>query len=189
MTFRFKEVQPDEALAELLKTLRFLVVTEVAQYKIESDVSLNEYPFHEEPKFAAFFDSFSEYASSKWTSRVDGNWDFSKVPFRKSTKKMDGIYKILRTGGAQSETYDVSEALTIEETLRIGFQKGADSLLIFAFARYKLSDTKVDTGFTVDLGNLGETSSFFEQLAWDELIFIINPKYSTLYVVACTDTD
>ena len=189
MKFSFKEVQPDEALSELLKTLRFLVVTEVAQYKIESDVSLFNYPFDEEQKYRAFFDAFSDYASPKWTSRVDGNWDFSKVPFRRSTEKMDGIYKILRTGGAQSETYNVSEALTIEETLRISFQKGAESLLIFAVPRYKLSSDKADTGYTVDMGNLGEISSFFEQLAWDELIFIINQKYKTLYVVACTDTD
>jgi hypothetical protein len=190
MTFSFQEVQPDYALEELYKTLRSLVVTEIAQYEIESDYPLADYPFHEEEKYRVFFDAFSEYASPLWNTRVDGEWDFSKFPFRKSARIMDGIYKLLRTGGASSETHNSDEALTVEEILRIRFQKGAATLLIFAVGQYRLSENENDTGFIAPgSGNLGEISSFFEQLAWDDLIFIINPKYRTLYVIACTDED
>ncbi|MFW9768492.1 MAG: hypothetical protein ACFFEM_06695 [Candidatus Thorarchaeota archaeon] len=189
MSITFKEIPPDDALEELYNTMKSLVVVEVAQYKIESDTPLVDYSFHEESKFREFFDSFSSYASPLWSSRISMPWDFSKVPFRKSSTKLDGVYKILRTGGAHSETTHKDDALTIEETLRVAFQKGAPTLLIFAVAHYKLSSENSDSGFVVSLGNLGEISPFFEQLGWDDLMFVINPKYKTLYVIACTDTD
>jgi len=187
--FTFQEVQPDHALDDLYNTLKSLVVVEVSQYKIESDTPLVDYPFHEEEKFREFFHSFSTYANPLWSSRLGITWDFSRVPFRLSTTKLDGVYKILRTGGAHSETHHSGEALQLEETLRIAFQKNAPSLFIFAVAHYKLSNDNGESGFVVSLGNLGEISPFFEQLGWDDLIFVINPKYKTLYVIACTDSD
>jgi hypothetical protein len=189
MLLSFKEVTPDSALDELCSTLKSLVVIKVGQYRIDSDIPLSEYPFHDESKYHEFFEAFSQYANPLWSSRVGMNWDFSKIPFRKSSPMLDGVYKILRTGGARNETHHMDEALRIEETLRIAFQKGAPSLLIFAVAHYKLSNENSDSGFVVSLGNLGEISPFFEQLGWDDLIFIINPKYKTLYVIACTDSD
>jgi hypothetical protein len=189
MVFSFHEIQPGDTLDELYNTLKSLVVVEVAQYKIQSDIPLTEYPFHEESAYHEFFESFSQYANPLWSSRLGVQWDFSRVPFRKSSSKLDGVYKILRTGGAQSETHLKDDALAIEERFRIKFQKGASSLLIFAVGHYKLSNDNGDSGFVVSLGNLGEISPFFEQLGWDDLIFIINPKFKTLYVIACTDED
>jgi hypothetical protein len=189
MVLKFQEVQPGNTLDELYNTLKSLVVVEVAQYKIESDHPLTEYPFHEESKFHEFFESFSEYASPLWSARLGTHWDFSKVPFRKSSTTLDGVYKILRTGGAHSETHLKHEALAIVERFKIRFQKGATSLLIFEVAHYKLANDNGGSGFVISLGNLGEVSSFFEQLGWDDLIFIINPKHNILYVIACTDSD
>jgi hypothetical protein len=192
MTFKFTEVEPDNTLNELYQILKALVDTEVAQYDIETDIPLTDYPFQDSSKFNEFFCDLSDYANQHWTSRVNNEWDFSKVPFRKSSDKIDGLYKILRTGGAYSENYQKREALDIEEKFRKQLQKDSSNLFIFSIVNYTISDDKEGQdikGVIVDLGNIGEISSFFEQLAWDDLIFIINPKYKILYVIAFTDTD
>lgn len=192
MNFKFREVETDGTLKELYRILKHLVDTEVAQYDIETDIPLVDYPFQDASKYNEFFCDLSDYANQLWTSRVNNDWDFSKVPFRKSSDKIDGLYKILRVGGAYSENHQKKEAIKIEENLRRHFQKDSPDLFIFSIPDYKFTDDKEGQdikGFTVDLGTLGEISSFFEQLAWDDLIFIINPKYKVLYVIACTDTD
>jgi hypothetical protein len=190
--FKFSECEPDNALKELYQILKGLVDTEVAQYNIETEIHLSDYPFNDRSKFNDFFYDLSEYANHLWALRVNNDWDFSKVPFRKSSGMIDGLYKILRTGGAYSENYSKNEALNIEEKIRRQFQKDSPDLLIFSVVDFEITDDKEGQdikGFILDLGNIGEISSFFEQLAWDDLIFIINPKFQTLYVIVFTDTD
>ena len=192
MTFKFNEMEPDDTLKELRHILKTLVDSELAQYEIETDLPLLDYPFQDSSKYNEFFQDLSDYANQQWSSRVNSDWDFSRVPFRKSSDKIDGLYKILRTGGAYSKNYQKEEALNIEEKIRRQLQKDTPNLFIFSVVSYEITIDKEGQdikGFIVDLGNLGEISSFFEQLAWDDLIFIINPKYRTLYVIAFTDTD
>jgi len=192
LNFTFREVEPDDALKELHQILKAIVDTELAQYDIESDLLLVDYPFEDPSKYNDFFSGLSEHANQKWATRVNNDWDFSKVPFRKSSDKIDGLYKILRTGGAYSENYHKSEALNIEEKIRRRFQKDSPDLLIFSIVDFEITEDKEGQdikGSILDLGNIDEISSFFEQLAWDDLIFIINPKFHTLYVIAFTDTD
>ena len=192
MIFKFIECEPDNALKELYQVLKGLVDTEVAQYNIETEMHLLEYPFYDQSKFNDFLLDLSEHANHQWALRVNNDWDFSKVPFRKSSHMIAGLYKILRTGGAYSENYSKSEALNIEEKIRRQFQKDSPDLLIFSVVDFEITDDEEGQdikGSILDLGNIGEISSFFEQLAWDDLILIINPKYKILYVIAFTDTD
>jgi hypothetical protein len=192
LIFKFFECEPDNALKELYQALKGLVDTEVAQYNIETEIHLSDYPFHDRSKFNDFFLDLSEHANHRWALRVNNDWDFSKVPFRESSDMIDGLYKILRTGGSYSENYSKSEAQNIEEKIRRQLQKDSPNLVIFSVVEFEITDDKEDQdikGSILDLGNIGEISSFFEQLAWDDLLLIINPKYKTLYVIAFTDTD
>ncbi|MFX1605420.1 MAG: hypothetical protein ACFFDD_05885 [Promethearchaeota archaeon] len=192
MNFTFRDVEADDALKELRQILKTIVDTEVAQYIIETDLSLVDYPFNDPSKYSDFFHDLSDDANQQWASRVNSDWDFSKVPFRRSSDRIDGLYKILRTGGAYSENYPKGKALKIEDKIRRQFQKDSPNLLIFSIVNFEITDDMEGQdfkGFIIDLGNIGEISSFFEQLAWDDLIFIINPKYYILYVIAFTDTD
>lgn len=157
---------------------------------IKSNQSLEGPVFENEESYSTFFKLFSDYANPLWRERVCVDWDFAKVPFRRSIERIDGLLKILRTGGAYSEEYTKNEASKIEERFRTEIQRDAPSILIFCIAKYKLYEVDdTVTGYIVQIKDLGHISSFFEQLAWDDLIFIINPRYSMMYVIAFTDTD
>ncbi len=49
----------------------------------------------------------------------------------------------------------------------------------------------VSKGFIlpVEMLELKKISAFFENLAWDGLMFILNPDHQTLHVIALTDID
>jgi len=186
----FEEIEPDQHLKELKAILDSLVDSEVAQYQIKSDQSLEGFDFENEESYSTFFKLFSDYANPLWRERVCVDWDFARVPFRRSSERIDGLLKILRTGGAYSEQYTKDAAYKIEEKIRTEIQRDAPSILIFCIVKYKLSeDDDTVTGYIVQIKDLGHISSFFEQLAWDDLIFIINLRYNMMYVIAFTDTD
>ena len=186
MTFNFIETEPDDALSELNNFVGVLVGSIVMQYKIETNQQLNIQFFRNQDNYILFFKEFADYANSTWNEKFSGNWDFKEVPFRESSKKIDGVIKILRTGGPYSEVFEKNIAMILEEEFRKKFQKDSSELVIFCIADYKVSES---LSFTVDIHDLGKISTWFELIAWDDLIFIINPNYNTLYVIAFTDED
>lgn len=107
-----------------------------------------------------------------------------------------GLFRILKTGSAytsaEGEPYTEEEAAIIEEKHRKALQRDADSLLIFC---YVLDDTRgedVSSGFGIPKEMLeirDRISPWFEAVAWDDLMFIINPKHNMLYIIAYTDSD
>ncbi len=196
MKISFTEEDPDETLEELSSILGFVEV-EVAQYFVESDEPLEDFDFGDPTEYRKFFAQFAEYANQLWSSRTRTQWDFGKVPFRISNPTMSGVYRILRTGGAYSgagkdaNAMGKVDAIEIEGRLRAGFQKDANSLHIFCVVEFTHTDD-AGSSFLVDMESydqLGNVSQFFNRIAWDDLLFIINPEYSTLYVIAFTDTD
>ncbi|MHA2003363.1 MAG: hypothetical protein ACXACG_16050 [Candidatus Thorarchaeota archaeon] len=191
MNLKFTEVDNDETLNELYSILDFVEV-EVAQYKIDASEPITKYDFKDPEKFKNFFEQFAADANPLWRGRARGEWDFAKVPYRESSATVKGVYRLLRTGGAYSETYEEGKASEIEEDLRKRFKKDSDSLPVFCVVESEYPDDDSTGGFTVDMKAyevLGEISSFFNLIAWDDLIFIINPKYETLYTIAYTDVD
>ena len=196
MKLTFAEEDPDETLEELTSILGFIEV-EVAQYFVESDEQLEYCDFEDPTEYKKFFTQFAEYANPLWSARTGTQWDFGRVPFRDSSSTISGVYRILRTGGAYSgagkDAYAVekTEAIEIEGQLRSGFQKNANSLHIFCIVEFTHTND-AGSSFLVDMTSyeqLGDISQFFNRIAWDDLIFIINPQYNTLYVIAFTDTD
>ena len=187
MDFSFLEKESDETLIELSKTAGALVSTITAQYEIKTDLVLNKEFFQDEGNFSFFFKKFAEYANPFWTKKFNSIWDFSKVPFRESNSRIEGVIKILRTGGPLTEVYEKETAIAMEEEFRREFQGDSSELVIFCIANYEISDESLS--FTVDIKDLSKISNWFELLAWDDLIFIINPKYNSLYVIAFTDED
>ncbi len=189
MLFKFTEELTDSILEELAKELVMGAV--VAQYKIESDVSLDTYDFQDHEKYRSFFEQFAEYANERWTRNTTVDWDFSVFPFREPSDILRGLYRILKTGGAYSDGLGDNETTKIEEKYRKELQKDSNSLIIFCAVREDFRDVDVSTGFGVsdDMVELATISQFFEIVAWDGLMFVINPDYSTLYVIAFTDTD
>jgi len=195
MHLTFIEEDPDDTLLELASIIGFVEV-EIAQYYVESDGHLENYDFTNIEEYRHFFTDFAEYANPIWSSRTRVEWDFNKVPFRYSSDTIMGFYRILRTGGAYSgdgtnaNALEKTEASAIEARLRAGFQQNANSLQIFCVVEF----THMNAGdsFLVDMDSyeqLGDISLFFNKIAWDDLIFIINPEYGTLYVIAYTDSD
>ncbi|MFX1518671.1 MAG: hypothetical protein ACFFCD_01930 [Promethearchaeota archaeon] len=167
MILSFEKIEPDEHLKELKSTLDSLVVAEVAQYQIKSDQSLESFDFENEESYSTFFKLFSDYANPLWRERVYADWDFARVPFRRSNERIDGLLKILRTGGAYSEQYTKDVAYRFEKQFRTEIQRDAPSILIFCIAKDTLSeDDDTVTGYVVQIKNLGRLSSFFEQLSW-----------------------
>jgi hypothetical protein len=196
MKLTFTEEDPDETLEELSTILGFVEV-EIAQYFVESDESLEDFDFGNPTEYRTFFSQFADYANPLWNSRMRGDWDFSKVPYRYPSDIIKGVYRILRTGGAYSgagkdaNALGKVEALEVEGRLRAGFQKNANSLHIFCIVEFTHTND-AGSSFLVDMASydqLGDISQFFNRIAWDDLIFIINPQYNTLYVIAFTDTD
>lgn len=196
MKLTFTEEDPDDTLEELASILGFVEV-EVAQYFVESDEPLEYFDFGNPLEYRKFFAEFAEYANPLWSSKTGVHWDFGKTPFRVSSPTMSGVYRILRTGGAYSggredaENFEKAEAIEIEGRLREEFLKNASRLVIICIVKFDYTNDG-SGGVLVDMdsyGELGEISPFFNRVAWDDLIFIINPEYSTLYVIAFTDTD
>ncbi|MHA2210283.1 MAG: hypothetical protein ACXABV_14055 [Candidatus Thorarchaeota archaeon] len=191
MPLKFTEVENDETLNELYSILDFVEV-EVAQYKIDASEPIMKYDFKDKKQYKKFFEQFAADANPLWRGRARGEWDFAKVPFREPSDTVKGVYRLLRTGGAYSETYERGKASEIEENLRKRFKKDSESLPVFCVVKTEFPEDDPSGGFTVDMKAyevLGEISSFFNLIAWDDLIFIINPKYDTLYTIAYTDID
>ena len=191
MPLKFTEIENDETLNEIYSILDFVEV-EVAQYKIDTSEPLAKYDFKDPEQYKRFFEQFAEDANPLWKWRTRGEWDFTKVPYREPSDTIKGVYRLLRTGGAYSETYEKSKAMEIEQDLRNRFKKDSESLPVFCVVKSEYLDDDSSGGFTVDMKSyevLGEISSFFNLVAWDDLIFIINPKYDTLYTIAYTDVD
>lgn len=190
MSFTFTEEITDEILDRLVREVGYVDV-KVAQYRIDSEIPLDTYDFQDQEKFRLFFHQFSEYANERWKLATKTEWDFSGFPFRESSEIIKGLFRILKTGGPHGEDHSEDEATRTEERYRKGFQKGSNSLIIFCVVREDLRGEDVSSGFGVseDILETKEISPFFEVVAWDDLIFIINPKTNTLYVIAYTATD
>ena len=194
MSFKFTEVQKDDLFEELEQELGF-VSRVLAQYHVNSEVSLETYDFQDKDKYRSFFEQFGESENDEWKIKTDCDWDFGKFPYRELSDSTRGLVRILKTGGAYSEKngapYEDEEAVALEITYLEGFRKKASELYIFDVIVEDIRGEDVSSGFGVpeEMLELKHISSYFELLAWDDLIFIINPAYSTLYVIAYTDTD
>ncbi|MHA1934548.1 MAG: hypothetical protein ACW97A_04655 [Candidatus Thorarchaeota archaeon] len=189
MKLEFNEVESDEILEELNIIVGSLVETITAQYEFKFEGILKLDDFIDIKRYDSFYEQFALFANKMWMSKTGHNWDFSKVPFKSSSEKIDGLIKILRTGGAYSEEYDKAQSLEIEEGFRKRFQEDSAELGIYCIAEYNLSKSDESRSFTADIKQLGEVSSWFHQIAWDDLIFIINFEKGFLYVIALTDED
>ncbi|MGY5876988.1 MAG: hypothetical protein RTU30_14655 [Candidatus Thorarchaeota archaeon] len=189
MMFDFTEEIADDILDELVRELEVGVV--VAQYKIESEISLDTYDFQDEGKYRLFFEYFAEYANERWKLKTNVDWDFSMFPFRESSDILSGLYRILKTGSAYGNLLGDEESARIEEKYRKGLQKDSNSLIIFCAVGEDFRGEDVGTGFGVpdDMLELATISSFFELVAWDGLMIVINPEFNRLYVIAFTDSD
>jgi len=195
MSFEFEELELDELVIDLKNDIHFVLVN-IAQYRVDSQSKLDSYEFHQQEKYRVFFTQFGEYANPRWKQQTGKDWDFGKFPFRKSDEVIKGLFRILKTGGAytsaEGEPYTEEEAARIEEKHRKALQGDADSLHIFC---YVLDDTRgedVSSGFGVPSEMLeirDRISPWFEAVAWDDLMFIINSKHNMLYVIAYTDSD
>ena len=121
-------------MEELKKQIHFVSVS-IAQYQIESQISLDSYEFRDKKKFRSFFTQFATYANERWQEKTGEEWDFGKFPFRKSRDTIKGLFRILKTGGTyttdEGEPYSEDAALKIEEYHRKKLQKDAQSLIIF----------------------------------------------------------
>jgi len=111
--FTFIEEITDEVLDELVREVEVEVV--VAQYKIESDISLETYDFKNPDKYRLFFKQFAEYANEKWKWKSSVDWDFSMFPFREPSDTLKGLYRILKTGSSYGSSLSEAETAIIEE--------------------------------------------------------------------------
>ncbi len=194
-TMSFEELEPDEFILALKNEILFVEVN-IAQYHILSQTPLADYDFEKQDSYHAFFDAFAKYANSRWKEKTGDKWDFSKFPFRKSDEIIKGLFRILKTGGAytsdEGEPYTEEEATRIEQKHRKALQGDAESLTIFCYVLEDMHGEDVSSGFGVpdEMMEIRERiSPYFECMAWDDLMFIINPKHQMLYVIAYTDTD
>jgi hypothetical protein len=187
--FTFLEETPDDALMEISRELPTRV--HVAQYLIKCDTPLCQYEFQNEEKYSVFFSDFARYASSGWKDKTSVDWDFSKFPFREPVDTLRGVHRVLKTGGAYTQGIGEEEASRSEERLRRGLQKDSASLLIFCASNEDFRGEDVSNAFGVpeDLFELDKVSPWFEGIAWDGLMFILDPQHSVLNVIAYTDTD
>ncbi|MHA2135542.1 MAG: hypothetical protein ACW99J_16920 [Candidatus Thorarchaeota archaeon] len=189
LLFTFSETDPSETLLEAQTILRAMVDVEVAQYKISSIESFDASLFKDRSNYASFFEQFGRYANQNWERRTGHKWDFARTQFSTLRERIDGLVRILRTGGAYSEGQGQDEALSIERDFRMRLQGDSHDLAIICVANYGFDIREIDTGYTVDLNDLGEVSSFFNQLAWDDLVYVINTTHMMMYVIAFTDED
>lgn len=187
MKLVFKQIEPDDTLQSLVKLLESLVLVKAGQYLIESDIIPNREFFENPENYKMFFDSFAEFASPIWKS----DWDFRKFPFRKPSEEIDGLVSILRSGGAYSKAQSFSEAIQIEKEFKHRFRGQSSDLVVLSVVDYVYSDQETKSyGVSMTaLAGLQKISRWFFQIAWDNLIFIINPDSRNLYVIAFTDED
>ncbi|MDF1540023.1 MAG: hypothetical protein P1Q69_14090 [Candidatus Thorarchaeota archaeon] len=183
----FKKIEPDETFQELVKILDGLVLVKSGQYLIESDISPNREFFENEENYRMFFDTFAEFVHPIWKS----DWDFRKFPFRKPSDEIDGLVSILRSGGAYSKKRSFEEAIALENDFKKRFRGQSSDLLVFCVVDYVYSNQETKS-YAVNIKTLSELekiSRWFFQIAWDNLICIVNPDTKNLYVVAFTDED
>ncbi|MHA1908606.1 MAG: hypothetical protein ACW98Y_14995 [Candidatus Thorarchaeota archaeon] len=187
MKLKIKQINPDSTLESLVALLDSLVLVKAAQYEFESNTDVNVEFFQDASNYKSFFQQFSQQANPLWQEE----WDFSKVPYRSHSEEISGLIAILRSGGAYSDGHSFSEAHQIEEEFRFRFKGDSSELVILSMVQYEYSDHET-TSFTLDLkelSSLSQISKWFLQIAWDNLIFIINPDSRMMYVVAYTDED
>ena len=187
--FKFTEALYDETLEELVREIPSGVVA--VKYLIESDTPIRTYDFEDQENYKSFFEQFATSANSQWKSKTNVEWDFSQFPFRESSDILRGLYRILKTGGVYTESLSDEEAARIEEKYRQRFQKDSQTLMIFCAVQEDFQGEDVKSGFGVpdDMFELDKISVFFERIAWDGLMIVINPEYEALYVIAFTDSD
>jgi hypothetical protein len=187
VNLKFKQVERDSTLESLNGLLGAIVQTKTSQYEIESDAPINEKFFKEQENYKAFFRTFVDCANPHWVDI----WDFSKVPFRHPSEKITGLIASLRSGGAYTQDRSVEEAEQIEEEFRFRFKGIYPDLIIFNMVDYNYSDrfTKSYGINTDQYSELKRISPWFFQVAWDNLIFILNLGSRMMYVVAFTDED
>ncbi|MGY5853097.1 MAG: hypothetical protein RTU92_05985 [Candidatus Thorarchaeota archaeon] len=185
----FTEEITDDILDELVRKLEVGAV--VAQYKIESDISLDDYEFQDEENYREFFTQFAEYANERWKVKTSVDWDFNLFPFRESSNILCGLYRVLKTGSAYGHLFSDEEAAKVEEKYRKALQRDSQSLIIFCAVCEDFRSEDVSRGFAIpdEMRELSTISSFFELVAWDGLMFVINPEFNKLYVIAFTDSD
>ena len=190
MSLEFKQVDRDDTLENLAGLLETIVTrpqnVKTAQYQVESDVSINKF-LEDETNHRRFFETFSECANQYWGE----SWDFSHVPFRAASDRIDALISIVRSGGAYSDGQSLSEAQQVEEEFRFRFKGTASELVILSVATYEYSDD-ITKSYSIngdDYRALRKISPWFLQVAWDNLIFIINPETRVMYVIAFTDED
>lgn len=190
MSFEFTEIRTDdEILTDVFNTLRSLVLTIMGYYKISGHEQLSQSYFRNEDNYRAFFNEFARFANDFWSIETNFPWDFSSVPYKESSEQIDGLIKILRTGGAHSECYSIAETNEIEENFRTYLQSDSSQLLIFSIGEYRLSEDEDNKSFSVGSRDVVNVSAWFFDLAWDDLMFIINPDTREMIVIAITDED
>ena len=186
MNLNFKQIERDSVLESLASLLETLVMTKTSQYEVITDSPLTKEYFEDEENYTKFFKAFAEYANPHWVDI----WDFSKVPFRKPSDKITGLISIIRSGGAYTPDKTLEESEQIEEEFRFRFKGIWPELIIFNMVEYDFSDrTTKSYGLGDDFFDLKRISPWFLQIAWDNLIFIINPSAALMYVIAFTDED
>jgi len=183
----FKQIEPDGTQQSLVTLLESLVLVKSGQYHIESDVPLNLEFFKDSENYRMFFDQFATFASPFWKS----DWNFSKFPFRSPSEEIEGLMALLRSGGAYSKARSFSEATEIEREFKHRFKGSSSELVILSAVDYVYSDQETKSyGVSMKgLADLQKISRWFFHVAWDNLIFIINPDTRNLYVIAFTDED
>ena len=187
MKLEFKQIDPNKTLESLIALLETLVMVKAAQYKFESEVLLNHEYFKNEENYKIFFEQFAQNANPLWQD----DWDFRNVPFKLLSEKISGLFSIVRSGGAYSKDQTFSEASQIEKEFSHRFRGSSSELVILSMVDYVyMNQEKKSYGVNMaDLASLGKISPWFFQLAWDNLIFIINPDMRMMYVIAITDED
>ena len=80
----------------------------------------------------------------------------------------------------------------MEQIHRKALQGDAATLFIFCYVSEDTRGEDFSSGFGIPEEMLeirDRISPWFEAVAWDDLMFIINPQSNMLYVIAYTDTD
>lgn len=86
-------MEPNETLIELNKIVGAIVETIVIQSEIKTDLELTKQFFRDQKNFSLFFKEFANYANPTWNKDYSRNWDFSKVPFKESSERIEGLSK------------------------------------------------------------------------------------------------
>ena len=193
ISWSFSQTEADHVVNDLIDSLSEInVQCIVAHYKIETNQPLEEFNFNDKSNYAHFMSEFADYANSGWKAETNRDWDFGKVPYRTSSEKIHGLIKIFQSGGAYGSGVSRGKALELELGVRQNFQQNSDKILIFCIAEYKFTESSDEKSFTVNMetyDSLKNISSWFSLVAWDDLMFVINPKSNDFYVIALTDED